>query len=145
MKGFGFIAAVSTLVIELEVSKFWPRPQTERSFPFSKVFCHWQVRNYICSDDQCLRIPRLRSPCGPPSKELKLTVRLVTEVLGLEEMGLLSGGHWVLSLSVRHHWLTVVTGQLLFFPLQEVNWGLIPEPSGFSPPWSIASVLSVSV
>ena len=40
---------------------------------------------------------------------------------------------------------SVVTGQLLFLPLQEVSWGLIPKPSGFSPPCSIASVLSVSV
>lgn len=97
MKGFGFIAAVSTLVIAFEVSKFWPWPQTKRSFPFSKVLCRWQVRNSICWDNQCLRSPRLWSPCGPPSKELKLTLGLVTEVLGLEVMGLLSGGHRVLS------------------------------------------------
>lgn len=102
MKGFGFIAAVSTLVIAFEVSKFWPWPQTKRSFPFSKVFCCWQVRNSICSDDQCLRTPRIRSPCGLPSKELKLTLGLVTEV-----MGLLSGGRRVLSphcvASLTHH------------------------------------------
>lgn len=93
MKGFGFIAAVSTLVIAFEVSEFWPWPQTKRSFPFSKVFCCWQVQDSICWDDQCLRIPRLRSLCGPPSKELKLTLGLVMEVMGLEVMGLLSGGH----------------------------------------------------
>lgn len=40
------------------------------------------MQNSICSDDQCLRIPRLRSPCCPPSEGLQLTLGLVMEVMG---------------------------------------------------------------
>lgn len=40
--------------------------------------------------------------------------------------------------------LPTFTGYLLLPPLEGVNWGLILEPPGFEPPYSLTSVLSVS-
>lgn len=57
--------AVSPRVMHLRSQRFWPSPHTKGSLLFPEASCWWLRQNSVCSDDQCLRNPRLRSPGRP--------------------------------------------------------------------------------
>lgn len=145
MKGFGFIAAVSTLVIAFEVSKFWPWLQTKRSFPFSKCSAVGRCKISFVGMISAWETQSFGHIVARPPRSWSSLLVWSWRCWGWRWWDCYRVGTECWALTVWLRWLTVVTGQLLFLPLQEVSWGLIPEPSGFSPPCSIASVLSVSV